>query len=109
MTVESREVESPMDSSQYSVISDSSDNQDVPNTAPMPLRIFETVNRNVEATASYVRQVGPRHEIMEQSVSIMKIPESKIVKSDNRLVGIDDEEEIDVEGVDENDPMWRPW
>lgn len=103
-----RESESPIDSSRYSVASECSDNQEAPNTASLSVHIFENVDRDAKSKKIGGAFVVSGNESKLQTVDV-KTRETTFFKNVVSVVVADDEEEIDVEGVDEGDPMWRPW
>ncbi|XP_043270305.1 enhancer of split mgamma protein-like [Venturia canescens] len=109
ISTDSRGPDSPNDSSRYSVISDSSEPPDAPNNSTVSGRVHDHQNPDVESPLAANVHSVLRDQTDDRSLVITKITDNKILRLDPRPTGGDDDEEIDVEGVDEGDPMWRPW
>lgn len=92
---ESSQISSPINSEQYSKIFD-----EVVNNSPINLRAQE----NILVPKNIIPLKSP--SVNYCSNNLLQNSSEMIVETDDK---IEDDEEIDVEGIDDEDPMWRPW
>ncbi|KAK0078311.1 hypothetical protein PV325_002689 [Microctonus aethiopoides] len=94
-TSESSKISSPINSEQYSKIFN-----EVVNNSPINLRAQE----NILIPKNIIPLKSP--SVNYCSDTLLENSSEMIVETDDK---IEDDEEIDVEGIDDEDPMWRPW